>query len=142
MITAAVRSALRLRNYRRIFVDDIFLFLACAFLTVATIIVYKISATQDLSWLLMQPDGLQKTLVWYHQMIFAYLLLTWASIFAIKLSFLCIFRTLVDRLANMVLYWRIVVGVTVISFGFCVVEVFIECPHLKASDSKFTSSAV
>jgi hypothetical protein len=59
---------------------------------------------------------------------FSFLTLTWTTIFAVKLSFLCFFRQMVDRFKNVMMYWKLVVGIAVISYCYCTAGVFIACP--------------
>ena len=65
---------------------------------------------------------------WYQQVSFSFLTLTWTTIFAVKLSFLFFFRQMVDRLKSVMIYWKVVVGITVVSYCYCAAGVFIACP--------------
>ena len=140
MMAAVVRTVLRLRNHRRLFVDDIFFLLACLFLTAATIILYEASPQiyfKHSDWLLLRPEVLHKRLVRYQRMFFSYTPLSWAAIFAVKFCFICFFRVLVDRLRFMIIYWKIVVAVTAVCFCFCASETAIKCPHFDVEACKF-----
>ena len=133
MTAAAGRTVFRVRNHRRLFLDDIFLLLACIFLTVATIIFYIAlpqTYVKHSYWLSMRPDVQLKKVAWYQKMSLAYKPVTWAVIFAVKFSFISFFRVLVNRLRYMIIYWKIVVAVTAICFCFCASEVAMGCPHL------------
>lgn len=136
MIAAAARTALRLKQHGRLFFDDLFLLIACIFLTAATIITYHVSWALYVPYsdfTLFHPNDLKRRVIWFQKMVFAYISLTWVVIFAVKLSFMYFFRALVDRLVNMVIYWRIVLGVIVVSFAVCVSEAAMECPHFDIS---------
>lgn len=140
IIAATARSVLQLRTRRRLFADDIFLLLACACLTAATVI-FNVTSTNFFlgfdGWLLMPPDILKKKMLWFRKMIYIYTFLSWAVIYIVKFSFLCFFKLLIERLRGMLIYWKIVVGVTVVSFGFCVSEQVISCPSFNDSNCKF-----
>ncbi|KAI9823815.1 MAG: hypothetical protein M1826_007636 [Phylliscum demangeonii] len=138
IIAAVVRTAYRLRSQRRLFVDDLFLLLACIFLAAATIVLYTTMTDLYLSyssWTLLlaaDPDGAVKRGVRYLRRFFAYASMTWTAIYAVKLSFLFFFRVLVDRIRYMIMYWRVVLGATLVAGGLCVCESAIECPHFDA----------
>jgi len=55
--------------------------------------------------------------------------LSWTSIFAVKLSFLFFFKTLVNRIRPMTILWRVVVGVTAVAWAVGCVCVVMECPY-------------
>ncbi|KAI9794619.1 MAG: hypothetical protein M1816_004506 [Peltula sp. TS41687] len=136
MISAAARTTLRLKQHGRLFLDDLFLFIACVFLTTSTIITYQVSTDLYVPYsefVSFHPDELHRRVVWFQKMVFSFIATTWVVIFAVKLSFMYFFRALVDRLTNMILYWRIVLGIMAVSFGFCVSEAAIECPHFDIS---------
>ena len=69
-------------------------------------------------------------LIFYQKINWAYLSVTWASIFFVKFAFLAFFRDLVDRLPRMQLYRRIVSVLTVLVFAYAVCDGFIACPQL------------
>ena len=66
----------------------------------------------------------------------SYLVVIWTSIFAIKFSFLWFFRLLVDRLRSFVIYWRVVVVVSILAYIFCAFNNFIICRKSSPMDSK------
>ena len=74
------------------------------------------------------PDFIQRVLR-YQQYIFSYLSITWTAIFAVKFAFLFFFRQMVDRVRPLEILWRVVLGVTAVSWAICVSAVFISCPH-------------
>lgn len=144
MMATAARSALRLRKHRQLFADDIFLLFACSCLIAATVIMYRIASFLYLyadGWWLMQTDVLEKRMGWGQRMAFTFIALTWTAIYSVKFSFLWFFRHLIDRVAYMPIYWRVVAGVTVVGFGFCVVEIAIGCPWFDGSSRKCSSFA-
>lgn len=134
-----------LRLAKRLQLDDWLLVVACASLTAGTAVlfdatptVYLIEATslnptglfggggagiKDLNTLLVKLD-------FFARFNWIYLILTWTTIFAVKFGFLSFFRTLVARLPGIHLYWRIVVGVTIIVYLFSLVDGVVACPHV------------
>lgn len=59
----------------------------------------------------------------------AYIAITLTGIFAIKFSFLFFFRSLINRLRPMVMYWRVVVGYTAVSWAISLGISFLACPY-------------
>ncbi|KAI9799663.1 MAG: hypothetical protein M1826_005481 [Phylliscum demangeonii] len=135
---AVVRTVHRLRSHRRLFVDDLFLFIACVFLAAGTILLFLASTDLYLStsnWILSLATDFQEVLksgVRLQLRAFAYACMTWTAIYAVKLSFLFFFRVLVERIRYMTIYWRIVLGATMVAFGVCVCEAAMECPYFDA----------
>lgn len=66
--------------------------------------------------------------VWFENSDSAYLFVTWTAIFLVKASFLTFFRRLIDRVGRLVTYWKVVVAITIVVFGFCACIGFIGCP--------------
>lgn len=131
MIAATARTVVRLKTYRRLFVDDIFLLFACICLTVTTILTYNMISdlyTPYVQWELMPPEVLGPRVTRYQRTVFANLAISWTVIFAVKFAFLCFFRALVDRIKNWTTYWKVVLGVTTVSFCFVVNEGIAACP--------------
>lgn len=140
IITASVRTAIRIKYHRRLFVDDAFLIFACLALTtlIASVLyytptIYLAAAISDGQ--LYKGSSAPPTSVPPGALILKYrkaqLLrgsLAWLTIFAVKFSFLSFFRTLTDRLPRLFLYWKVVVTVTVFAFVYCVACGFIGCP--------------
>lgn len=66
----------------------------------------------------------------------AYLALTWGTIFSIKFGFLSLFRHLVDRVPFMYTFWKGVTVFTGFIFAFSVCDSFIACSKLGAASRK------
>ena len=56
------------------------------------------------------PVDFLHQIIQYERLAVAPLVLTWCSIICVKFSYLFLFRKLIDRLRNMMLYWWIAVG--------------------------------
>ncbi len=134
---------MRLHQHRRLFVDDGFLLFACACLCAETALLHRLLPVLylyeglNLSPL-TTPFGPQdiEDLIWYQKMVNSFIVLSWVTIFAVKLSFLFFFRNLIRRLSGMNTYWKIVLTTSLLVCGFNICEVFIACPHFNLSSCK------
>lgn len=63
------------------------------------------------------------------RMFYSHMAMTWTTIFAVKICFLFYFLQMVDRLKKLMFIWKIVFGITVVSYGYCICSVFISCPR-------------
>jgi hypothetical protein len=122
-------------------IDDYFLLSSCALLIAATgLLCWEISSIFFVAELSLNPTAIlasglsqadiMQQIVFFQKINWAYLALSWASIFAIKFGFLSFFRHLVDRIPFMYAYWRGVVVFTGLVFAFSVCDAFIACPKL------------
>lgn len=66
----------------------------------------------------------------------AYLALSWATIFFVKFGFLWLFRHLVDRIPPMNRFWKVTLVFTGLLFAFALCEGFITCPKFGFESSK------
>ncbi|SLM33888.1 hypothetical protein LPUS_02486, partial [Lasallia pustulata] len=140
LIFASVRTAIRVRQHRRVYSDDLVLLFGCVTLTAATIIIFVITDTiywdeqlildpsPEVLTAALSPDFFHRVL-WYQQTVFSFLTLTWTTIFAVKICFLLFFRQMVERLNGLILFWRVVLGITILSYCICACGVFISCSH-------------
>lgn len=143
MITATARTVIRLRIQRQLHLDDAFLLVACVLLTVAITLLYILEPL--LYWdarffrnpgaLPVEPDFMEKVTK-YEKYLYSQLTLTWTTIFAVKFSFLCFFRQMVDRMTTLVIFWRVVVVVTLLSFVLCACSHFVGCPYFGMKSSR------
>ncbi|KAI9808055.1 MAG: hypothetical protein M1826_004372 [Phylliscum demangeonii] len=125
IIAAVARTV---RSHRRLFIDDLFLLIACTFLAAGTILLYQVTTTMYRpysSWLAKDRHG------------FAYGFLSLTAVFAVKFSFLFFLRVLVERIRYMTIYWRVVLGATIVAFSLCVCECPTECPHFTIQSRTF-----
>ena len=146
--TATVRTVVQLRQYRRLRADDYALLFACiTFIASTTLLfimipsiywseVFILDTFSQESIQKITTPGAPERILHYQQMQDAYLVLTWASVFSVKFAFLFFFRQMVDRLKSMVIYWRIVFVITMVSCGVCIPSSFIVCPSLGVSARK------
>ena len=138
IIGAITRLVLQLRIHRRLHLDDYFLILAALLLTASTILGYihtnNLYFSEDIS---LNPDYVFTLLASgadvvgdinaYETLYYTYPALLWTCIFAVKFAYLTFFRQLVDRVRPLVIYWRVVVGVTIVSYPICILSIYVAC---------------
>lgn len=65
----------------------------------------------------------------YHKMNTVALMLSWTAVASVKLSYLVLFRRLIDRLPGIVLYWRTVLVFNLAGIGFGLATYYLACPY-------------
>lgn len=86
-----------------------------------------------------QLEAILKETVFFQKFIWAYFTVSWAAIFAVQFALLSFFRHLVNRLPRLHLYWKVVVGLAALVFGFAFCAPFIACPTTGAASCKLLS---
>ena len=136
IIAAQVRTTIRFRQNRRLLLDDIFVIFACMCLVSAAVIFFKSVPTIYLveAFLIdppsvVVPSNFSQQALWDQKSSYSIEALLYGAAFSIKASFLCFFRGLTDRIYWLTIYWRVVVGITMASFAFCIIAEFTACPH-------------
>ena len=137
---AAIRTYLRLQKFRRLFVDDYFLFFAALCLIAGSSLLYV-----ELPYIYTQVNvesGLQaldagviQDLVMENKLAYPVSMLLWAAIFSVKFSFLFLFKSLIRRVRHLTILWWFVLAVLIPSAIVCICALFIAC-------SKFSPSFV
>lgn len=145
ILGAITRILIRLRAQERWHLDDYLLVFACICLTAATALLYSATKevyfseamTIDAAWaasiITADPAGTVQEKVFFRRVYWAYLTLTWTTIFAVKFAFLSFFRRRIDLLLSMHMYWRVVVAFTGLGFLFAICNHFMTCPNLSFS---------
>jgi hypothetical protein len=135
IIFAIARITLRLIKFRRVYPDDYFLFLAFGalvssnalfFLAVPELYVFAGFTTGQTTLNKDFFDSVTDTAVYACTAE----ILSWITIFAVKFSFLFYFRTLVDRLPKLTLWWRITLAVCIPVSVLSMCSTFIVCPYM------------
>ena len=141
IVTATVRTGIRVKLRRRVYLDDAFLGLACLALTAATTILYVELGNLYLAILLMQaflsgdmvdlPADVNFAAIVGKVQRTVYLtgILSWIVIFSVKFTFLSFLHQLLDRLPRFLLYWKVVVVANVVACMYCICYSFLKCPH-------------
>lgn len=137
--------AFKLRNYRRLQTEDIFLLLACGFLTISTALIYRLSSSEfliaesfgypEISLIKSQP-ALAKSVSLYQRENYTFLGIIWGTIFSVKFSFLFFFKHFINRLDRIVTFWKIVMVITIVSFVCCIISFLTVCAHFGTSACK------
>lgn len=155
VITIAARMSIRIKSRRAISLDDYFLLFGLTCLTGATALLLKytrlIYMTEAVR--LLQQTG-QKTgtthipaviftledildMANISKVVDAVVCLTWSATFAVKASFLALFRVLIRRISRRItIYYWVVVGCTGVTWAFMMVESFIFCSTFGLRSSK------
>ena len=138
ILTALIRLGLHAKIYRRFQVDDYFVVFGCLCLTTSTVLGYvnvdNLYWSQELSLnpaevipLLEQGVDVAAHINAYERLYYSYPSILWAAIFAIKFAYLAFFKRLIDRVPRLVFYWRVTLGLCLISFPLCVISVYVAC---------------
>ena len=138
MIAALFRLILQRKIHRRLFLDDYFLIFACILLTASMFLGYTNVGT--LYWsqeLIYNPSRFAHLLEGhvdiaahinaYNRLYLSYPTLLWTAIFAVKFGYLAFFRRLIARVTPLVTYWRVVIGITIVSFPICIISNYVNC---------------
>ena len=131
-----MRIAVRVYRFRRVYADDYFLFLALATLLGSNSLFfasvpafYQFADASTVAQMLLQKDFFHiatDTATFAHTAE----ILSWITIFAVKLSFLFYFRTLVDRLPRLIIWWRLTLAVCIPVAIIAMCGPFIVCPYV------------
>ena len=129
---------LQIRIHRRLYLDDYFLVFACVCLTAGTVLGY--ANVGNLYWdetltfnhaeivnLLAEHVDVAAHIKAYQRLYYSYPAVLWTAIFAVKFAYLSFFRRLIDRIRPLVIYWRFVVGIAVVSLPICIISIYVAC---------------
>jgi len=149
-LATTARIVIRLRSQKRFHLDDYLLIFSCICLIAGTILLYLgTSAIFFVERLTLNGIGaviaspadeidILEQLLFYQKINWAYLALTWTTIFSVKSAFLVFFRYLVKRLPAMQRYWVLVVAFTAVIFAFIICDGFIACLQLGIAAGKLS----
>ncbi|KAL8919403.1 MAG: hypothetical protein Q9172_004995 [Xanthocarpia lactea] len=136
ILATAARTIIRLKTRRRLYTDDGFLFFGIACLCMATGLLqptFHINYLQRAS--VFYPNEYKRPLGDLPKFLktlklnAAFIVLTWTTIYSVKLSLLIFFLQLVERLPRLTLYVKSVMVITVLAWAYLVVQPFIACPY-------------
>ncbi|KAL9117085.1 MAG: hypothetical protein Q9187_006382 [Circinaria calcarea] len=132
LILASARTYIRYRRFRRLFVDDAFLFAAVVGLIIGTIMTYVnipfiYVQVNVMAGLQAPPADFVEQLVLDQKTQAAATVFLWVAIFGVKFSFLACFRNLVRRLRKMTIWWWCVLAVLIPAAIICMCGFFIAC---------------
>jgi len=139
------RTARRLIAVHRLELDDAFVWFALTCLSAATgIFLKKLSIIMLQEAMAMVPDVIVpitqvSQLISSINFLDAFLCTIWTCTFAIKGSFLVLFGKLIKGISKKLdLYFRFVIGYTILTWIFLVVEPFILCPYFGSAGGNVT----
>lgn len=132
------RIIIRLRYQTgRLLLDDAFLAFGVVCLCVSFALVFTFLPNLFLA---EAVTGYQKTafpldkvnqLLQFHLINVIFLVLTWTTIFAVKFSYLVLFKSLICRVRKLTIYWWTVTCITGLTWGFGVIGAFLPCPYFE-----------
>lgn len=143
-LAVAARIAIRIKFRRRLSLDDYFLLFGLACLSGAAGLAFKLMRILFLTEVLETDHPVDYMFTVQDILDFkvamavvsSLLVLSWTATYAVKLSFLALFRHLISRLSKKItIYYWIIVGFTLLSWAYAVVEPFILCPVFGLSSS-------
>ncbi|SLM38057.1 hypothetical protein LPUS_08153 [Lasallia pustulata] len=126
VLCAAIRTCIRIRRFRRLFIDDAFLLVAALTLTANTALTYVL-----IPYIYTKTDvgaGVKAPSAQLMQhLVLAQRVFTWTTLYAVKLSFLFFFRSIICRLRNLMIFWWCDFAVVILAYGACVAAGFMAC---------------
>lgn len=84
------------------------------------------------------PSDIIDQVQWFRKLSTAFLVLTFTTIFAVKFSFLFLFKALIRNVRQIKIYWWTVVVTTAAVWALGVVENFLPCPNFGPKSCKLT----
>lgn len=137
------RVVIRLHYQKSLAVDDAFLIFAVVCLCVAMGLLFAFTSSMYLLEALITDDAnasipadIFDQVKWFRKLSTAFLVLTFTTIFAVKFSFLFLFKALIRNVRKMKIYWWTVVVTTAVVWAFGVVEFFLPCPSFGPDSCK------
>ena len=146
LVAVTCRFVASVSQRRPLRLDDVFLIFATILLIVGTTLILVILDdtyfVEDLQLNGIAAIGtgslvgLVDRIIYYRKMDWAFMTITWNSIFCVKFSFLSFFSGLCDRLPRMEIYRRVAYSFCVVAWIWCVVQEFVACPYLGLDSRK------
>lgn len=128
MISVLIRTLIRLRLQKRLFIDDAFLYFAVMCLCASEVLLWRFSngIFSETVILMIDDSPVEDTSsVASDEVGGVYMILTYMTIYFVKLSFLFFFRTLVRRYRKMTIYWWTVLAIIIITLFVSIVLVVV-----------------
>lgn len=149
LLLAPARIVIRFHSQKKLYPDDIVLIFACITFIASQAILYTLKI-DSLYWhepmdpqifysTLEDPEAFLRRITKSGRMEWSSLALTFAAVFAVKISFLLFFYQMITRLQRLLLAWKVIFGITIMSGAFCISSVFVSCNQfLPAISSSLT----
>ena len=130
------RMITRIYTRRRLDVDDCLLLFALLCLSACTGLVHVfchqifVVEAMEVDFTFISPPDSDQNILAIRSILDSFVCIIWTTVFAVKFSFLALFRLLIRRLPKAITsyYWT-TVGITVATWIFFVGEQFIFCPY-------------
>ncbi|KAF2197974.1 hypothetical protein GQ43DRAFT_494580 [Delitschia confertaspora ATCC 74209] len=142
LLSVIARVVLKLLHRRKFSLDDYILFVGTACLIAGTGVLfydfeylYLGPAIQADPTLMSQLDSDSLRMLVNNEIkhLDAFFPLLWTTIFCVKFSFLAFFRSLIDNMKTITIYYRVTIALSVVSWAYIFCEPFIICPHSGAA---------
>lgn len=143
-LAVAARIAIRIKLRRLLSLDDYLLLFGLACLSGAAGLAFRLMRILFLTEVLETDHPIDYVFTLQDILDFkvamavvsSLVVLSWTATYAVKLSFLALFRHLISRLSKKItIYYWVIVGFTLLSWAYVVVEPFILCPVFGLSSS-------
>lgn len=146
LLMAVARIVLRLHVQKKLYPDDVVLIFACLIFIASQALLYgfKIDTLyyygrnfEKFASTLKDPEQFIRQFKKALRIESSSLILTFTSIFAVKICFLLLFYQMITRLRRLLLAWKVIFGVTIIFGALCICTVSISTLHYEAAISSF-----
>ncbi|KAI9703713.1 MAG: hypothetical protein M1836_007483 [Candelina mexicana] len=135
---ATIRLTLQMKVHGRLYPDDYLLIFAWICLTAGTVLCY--ARVGILYWkeeLGLNPSlgskyasehiDINAHIVEHQRLSYSCAALVWTTIFTVKFAYLIFFRRLIEQIRPLIIYWRVIVSITAVSFLLCIVFIYVSC---------------
>lgn len=136
LIAVSARFYVRIRVQKQLSIDDGFLlFGMCCLISAFGVLLPSMDMLYVFEALAFQVPNLQLPPDWrqrtfdLHKMTTIVFMLAWCSIASVKFSFLFLFRRLIDRLPNLMIYWWVVVIFNAVVAVYGAAICILTCPY-------------
>lgn len=150
LLTAAARMMIRFHFQKKLRSDDFVLLFACLSFTASQVLLYILkmdniywlaavlfeSSLQTPALILEGPEANYRRISISQRIHYCIGILTWTSIFAVKICFLLFFHQMITSLRILVVAWKVILGITIIFWALCSCTVFISCSNFGQATCK------
>ena len=139
------RIVIRWHYKRNLAVDDAFLVFAVLCLTVSLVLLFQLISTMYLIEALLTrspsvivPSDIFEQISRLHRLEYPFAVMCFTAIFAVKFSFLFLFKALIHNVCKMTIYWWVVFWTTAAGWVLVIVETFLYCPFADHKSRKLS----
>ncbi len=149
---AAARMMIRFYFQKKLHPDDFVLMFACLTFIASQVLLYILKvgnvhrfgavvfepSPQTAASIFEDPEAIYRSISKVQHMEYSIGILTWTSIFAVKICFLLFFHQMIIRIQRLLVAWRVILGITIIFWVLCSCGFFISCPRFGQAACKST----